>query len=399
MNLPSLSLSYLRASDRSTLLTIVLFAFGVAAITLLALTARQLEARMSRDALDIDVVVGAQGRAQQLVLGAVYQLDVATPAFPWAHAQALSLRPHVVKAIPLATGDSFQSFPIVGTTQDYVARHSPRLRDGRMWDKPLEVVIGAAVASRTGLRIGSTFNPVHAGNGGADSVHEDHTYTVVGELRRTDTVLDRVIVAALESVWAVHGEPDTVLVAEPRSDDVRPINAVLVQAASKAGARLVMQEVNGIEGLQAVSPAIGANRIFNIASVGIAVLRTLGVLLVAGAGVCVFFALAGALSHRRYDLAIMRALGASPRQIMLLLLFEGMFVAATGAVAGLVLGHLATSVLGMALYSQSVGLTGWTWSAGELWIVLAAIVVGFLAALVPAWRAHETDIATTLARG
>ena len=84
---------------------------------------------------------------------------------------------------------------------------------------------------------------------------------------------------------------------------------------------------------------------------------------------------------------------------MALLLFEGVLLAAIGAALGLVLGHAFTSVLGFALRRQQVGLTGWMWNSNELWIIGGALAVGMLAALLPAWRAHEIDIAGTLARG
>lgn len=399
MNLARISFSYLQASDRSTLLTIVLFAFGVAAITLLGLTARQLEARMSGDAQGVDVVVGAKGSAEQLVLGAVYQLDVSAPAFSWTQAHEITLKAEVARAIPIVNGESYRSFPVVGTTHDYVTRYGPSLSLGRMWDKPLEAVVGAAVASRTGLRVGQAFTPAHPEHAGLESGRVGLSYKVVGELKRTDTGLDYVIVTALESVWMQQAQDDDGLVAEPRADERRPVNAILVRAASAEGAAELMRETNAQSELQAVSPRAAAARFFSVVSAGIEALRALAVLLVVGAGVCVFFALYGALSHRRYDLAIMRALGASPRQIMLVLLLEGMLVAGIGSIVGLVLGHLATSVLGFSLRAHHVGLTGWTWSVYEFWIVAGAIGAGFLAALVPAWLAHETDIATTLARG
>jgi putative ABC transport system permease protein len=96
----------------------------------------------------------------------------------------------------------------------------------------------------------------------------------------------------------------------------------------------------------------------------------------------------------------MRVLGARPRRLMALLLFEGLLLAAIGAVIGIALGHALTSLVGVALrQAQQVAITGWTWHPGEVWIVLLALAVGVIAALLPAWRAYRTDIAGTLARG
>ena len=78
MTLARISLYYLWRRKLSTALNIALLAFGVAAVTLLVLTSRQLEERVYRDARGIDLVVGAKGSQTQIVLASIYQLDVPT---------------------------------------------------------------------------------------------------------------------------------------------------------------------------------------------------------------------------------------------------------------------------------------------------------------------------------
>jgi putative ABC transport system permease protein len=114
----------------------------------------------------------------------------------------------------------------------------------------------------------------------------------------------------------------------------------------------------------------------------------------------VFIALTNALAERRYDLAVMRALGASPARLMLLMLFEGVLLALIGAALGIALGHAMTEGLGYALAQARQGsVTGLAWVNEELWLISLALAVGVVAAMLPAWRAYRTDVATTLARG
>jgi putative ABC transport system permease protein len=134
--------------------------------------------------------------------------------------------------------------------------------------------------------------------------------------------------------------------------------------------------------------------------VGVEVLRAFGLVLVLAAGLSVFIALTNALEERRYDLAVMRMLGASRLKLMGLLLVEALALSAAGALIGLVLGHVLMEILGAALRAaQQVPVTGWTFVAGEWWLLALALGVGVLAALLPAWRASRAEVAPVLAEG
>jgi putative ABC transport system permease protein len=152
--------------------------------------------------------------------------------------------------------------------------------------------------------------------------------------------------------------------------------------------------------MQAASPAYETARLFRIVGVGVEALRAFAIVLIVAAALSVFIALYTALEERRYDLAVMRTLGASPRRLFGLLMTEGVVLALVGAAIGVALGHGLTSLLGLWLESQQqYPVTGLEWRPGELWLVAVALGVGVIAALVPAWRAYRTDVSRTLARG
>jgi putative ABC transport system permease protein len=134
--------------------------------------------------------------------------------------------------------------------------------------------------------------------------------------------------------------------------------------------------------------------------VGTQVLRAFGLVLVLVAGLSVFIALLNALEERRYDLAVMRMLGASRARLMGLLLLEGAFLSALGGIAGIALGHLLAEALGAALAAaQQPSVTGRAWHPQEAWLLALAVGVGLLAALLPAWRAYRAEVAPVLAEG
>ena len=392
MNLPAISLAYLRARPLATALNLLLLALGIATITVLLLATAQLEERMGRDARGVDLVAGAKGSPMQLVLSSVFHLDAPTGNIPLEDAQALSRHPAVKKAIPLALGDSFQGHRIVGTNHDYPAHYGAQLAAGRLWSAPMEAVLGADVAAGAHLAVGSTFTGAHGLAAGGDA-HDEEPFKVVGVLAPSGSVLDRLVLTGVESVWEIHehgGKPA----------QRREITALLIQYATPLAAAMLPRQVNASATLQAASPAYESARLFRMIGVGVDVLRAFGALLILVAGLSVFIALLNALEDRRYDLAVMRMLGASRAKLMGLMLLEGATLAAMGGIAGVALGHLFAELLGVALKTaQQTAVTGWAWDPREPWLLALAVGVGIAAALLPAWRAYSTDVAPVLAEG
>jgi putative ABC transport system permease protein len=358
---------------------------------------------MHRDARGIDLVVGAKGSPMQLILSGIYHVDAPTGNIPLASAQELQKNRMIRKSIPLALGDSWKGYRIVGAPHAYPQHYGATLAAGRLWEKPMEAVLGAEVAARTGVAVGGTFTGVHGiGAEGGGAEHAEDPYTVVGVLNRTDSVLDRMVLTGIESVWQVHeaehGPEDE---ADRKAlEEAREVTVVLVQYASPLAAATLPRQINAQSELQAASPAYETARLFRIVGVGVEALRAFALVLIIAAGLSVFIALYNALEERRYDLAVMRTLGASRGKLFGLLMTEGVVLSLLGAMLGLALGHLLASALGAWLEAeQHYPVTGLQWRPEELWLVAVALGIGMLAALLPAWRAYGTEVSRTLARG
>jgi putative ABC transport system permease protein len=401
VNLVSLSASYLRARPLQTSLSVLLLALGVATVIALRLVVGQLEERMGQDARGIDLVVGAKGSPMQIMLAGIYHADAPTGNIPLSFVKVMSSNRMVKKAIPLALGDGWKSYRIVGAPRDYAEHYGATVREGRFYDKPMEAVLGAEVAARTGTRVGDKFTGAH-GIGGDGAEHGDMPYTVVGVLAKTGTVIDRLVLTTIESVWQVHEEHQGPQDAQDRKAmaEDREVTVILVQYASPLAAAMLPRQINAKSELQAASPAYETARLFRIVGVGVEALRAFALLLVLAAGFSVFIALYGALEERRYDLAVMRALGASRAKLFGLLLAEGVVLSAAGALIGILLGHLLTLVLGAWLEAQGQHpVDGWQFRVEELWLFAAALGVGVLAALLPAWRGCRAEVSRVLAGG
>ena len=212
-----LALANLGLSPLTSAVNVVLMGLGTASIVLLLLAGSQISETLSRDARGIDLVLGAQGSPTQLVLSSVYHADIPPGNIPQREADRWAEDPRVGTAIPLSLGDSVRGFRIVGTTEAYAALYGADLAAGRFWDRSMEAVVGAAVAESTALDVESRFAGAH-GLAATSHTHASRPYRVVGVLEPTGTVLDRLVLTSLESVWTLH-EDDEVPAQEDEHAD------------------------------------------------------------------------------------------------------------------------------------------------------------------------------------
>jgi putative ABC transport system permease protein len=329
----------------------------------------------------------------QLILSGVFHIDVPPGNVPLAEVQKLAQNPLVAQLIPLSMGDSFRAFRIVGTDARYVHHYQAQLAQGQLWEQPMQAVLGAQVAQSTGLAVGGSFIGTH-GLGAGEHAHGDNPYTVTGVLAPCACVLDRLILTATESVWKVH---ETATALDPSDEeerqaleDDREITMALVRYRSPLAAVTFPRYVNSSTNMQAAAPAQEVSRLLLMVGVGTDVLRGFAWVLLATAGLSLFIALWSAVRERRFDLAMLRMLGAPAHRVAGLLLCEAWWLALMASVAGLLLGHVLAGLAGQMLQAQrSLAVTGWIWLSAEWWILAGALVVATLAASLPAWNVYR----------
>jgi putative ABC transport system permease protein len=398
MTLLQLAWSYLRARPLGTLLNVLLLALGVGTIGFVLIVNGQVGDTLTRDAKDIDLVVGAKGSPIQLMLAGIFHLDVPTGNIPLASAQELARDPLIRRVIPLSIADSFRGFWIVGTTPDYIDLYHGEFASGHGWDNRMQAVLGASVAARAALSVGGRFVGSH-GLAEGGPIHGDSVYTVVGTLKPTGTVLDRVVLVNPESIWFVHegniSDPEEQKVIEAE----RQVTVLLVQYATPLAAVTLPRKINAQTSMQAASPAFESARLFRIVGVGADVIRAFGGVVLATAALSLFIALYHALNERAYDIAVLRTLGARRASIATMMLLEALILAVLGGAFGLALAHGLAAVLAWWMARQeSIPIDAWSFSAKELWLLVPALLAATLAALLPSWRAAQADISATLAR-
>ena len=410
MNLFSLSLAYLRSRRLTSALLVLLLVLGVATTSLLLQFKHQTLERLSRDARGFDLVVGAKGSPLQLILSSIYHMDIPTGNIPITEANRLRQNPQIKQAIPLALGDNYRGFRIIGTETSLIEHYQAELAGGTLFSKPMEAVAGARAASDGQLALGKSFAGSHGLSQGGEE-HTDSPYTIVGILKPTGTVLDRLILTPVESVWKVHGDEahhhhdhEEALAEhdEDEANEIRPSNeitALLIRYRSSAAAMSMPREINRTTSMQAASPPYETARLLSLMGMGLDTLRAFGLILIASAVVGMLVAIYQSMQERRYDMALMRVLGAPRNVLMRQVLIETAILLAAGIAGGLLASHVVLAVLPSFL-PQLANLAFSPFALlKEEWIAAAGLFAGgLLVALLPAISAYRMDVSRTLAR-
>ncbi len=387
---------YLWARPMGAALNVLLLSLGLASITFLLLVGAQLSKAFERDLAGIDVVVGAKGSPMQLILSGVLHIDVPPGNVPLKAVRALEQNPLVAGMIPISLGDNFQSYRIVGTSQAYLAHYQARMAEGATWTQPMQVVLGATVARKLGLRLGDAFVGSH-GLGAGGHPHGENPYQVVGVLFPSGSVLDRLILTDTASVWKVHEDynasPDDSEEDRKAMEEEREITVALVKYKTPMAAMSFPRYVNTSTEMQAASPALEITRLLNMLGLGTDVLRAFAAVLLLTAGLSVFIALWSAVRERRADLALLRMLGAPPAKVAALLLCEALWLGVLASMVGVLLGQAFAAALAWLLQlDNSLLIGGMVWPM-QLWVVpCLALGVSLVSALLPTLAAYRVSV-------
>lgn len=407
---PLFTLAARSAWNRRFVLSLVVLSIALSTFLLLGIERIRADVRenFAQSVSGTDLIAGARTGAVQLLLYSVFRIGSATNNIRWSSVQAIAQNPAVAWTVPLSLGDSHRGFAVVATTGDYFQHFryggaQPLvLAQGRPFGSVFEAVLGAEVAQRLGYKLGDRLVLSHGDGLMAANDHADKPFTVAGILQRTGTPVDRSVHIGLDGMEALHldwiaGAPLpglAVPAAQVGQHDLTPkrVTALLVGLKNRTAVFSVQRAIAGFtpEPLMAILPGVALDELWQVVGIGERGLLAMSVLvsLVSLAGL-VAVILAG-LNERRRELAILRAVGAGPRQLLLLLAAEGALVTLCGVVLGLLGCLLAVAALG-----------GWTaarWglplhlqapSAHEGLLLGGVLAAGMLASLVPGLRAYR----------
>lgn len=415
-----LSLRSIANRRLSAALTVVAVALAVALLLGVERLRNDARAGFAQTISATDLVVGARSGPVQLLLYSVFHIGDATVNLSWASIEHVAALPQVKWLVPLALGDSHRGHRVVGTTTDFFAQY--RHGEGRSLvfaaggpfagatarvEDLFQTVIGAEVAARHGYRLGERIVLSHgggAGEGGARfAEHADKPFTVVGILAPSATPLDRAVLVSLEAIhvdWH-GGAPIPGLKITPeqvRKFDLRPksVTAALVGLHSRSAVFRVQRQINAYAGepLTAILPGATLQQLWDLVGIAERALLAVSALVVVVGLTGMVAVVLASLGERRRELAILRALGASPREVFALLALESLLLATAGIALGLGLLYGAGAALAPWLAAQHGLQPSLGWPAAGEWRLLGAVLAASLvASLLPALRAYRQSLA------
>jgi len=412
-----LALRSLASRRGSALLTL----FTLALSTALLLGVQQIREQSRLSFFDTvsgtDLIVGARSGPVQLLLYSVFHIGSATSNIRWSSYESLRDDPRVAWTIPLSLGDSHRGYRVVGTDNRmfehyrYGQGESLELASGTGLDGLFSVVLGAEVARKLGYTDGDRLVIAHGTGNTSFMQHDKMPFTVSGILKTTGTPLDRALLVTLEGLEAVHlgwraGVPLPGLQITPeqaRQRDLTPrqITAALVGLKSRMQTFHLQRELNSRrdEPLTAVLPGVALQSLWQVVS-----LAERALLAVSGAaliiGLCGMLAvLLSGVQQRQHEIAVLRALGASPLRISTLLIAESLLLTLSGMLLGLLLLWGGITLLQqplLDLFGLRLSLNGLSpeqWSLGGIILLL-----GLLSGAIPAFMAYRMALASGLTR-
>ena len=397
----------------AVILTMCTIALSIGLLVLVEQLRGEVRTGFQRSVAGVDLIVGARTSPVQLLLYSVFGIGDATNDVSWETLETLSRLPEVDWVIPMALGDSYRGFRVIGTTESFFAhyrfgdREALRMAQGGAFSDLFDVVLGAQVARQLGHALGDRIVLAHGTGAVSLQSHDAHPFTVSGILAPTGTPVDQQVYISLAAHRAIHigweqgvQRPGGVIdpeLARAQAAELRPntVTAILRGLSTRTAVFGLQRRINQYrpEALTAILPGITLQQLWRITGLAEQVLRLVAGLVVLSGLLGMLTVLLTTLNERRREMAILRANGARPWQIASLLVFEAGWIAGAGIVLGVLLAVLVQRAAAPWLLSQFGLHVGLHWpEPWQLGVLALIFLAALLIALVPALMAYRRTL-------
>ena len=395
MNIVKLSYKNIIAKPLQTFLTVLILSLSIGLLLGVKQLNKVFESQLQQSLNGVDMVVGAKGSPLQLVLSTVLHIDNPTGNIPYNEAKKIAENKYIEDAIPISIGDNYKGYKIVGTTAGFVNLHKTNIETGTMFRTTYEVVIGNAVSENLGLSIGDTFSSSHGMIENAVESHDEHPLKVVGVLKPTQNVIDRLILVNLESIWHLHEHEDENNNPDHNHDN-EDITALLLKFKNKRGLLFLPRNINENTPFQAAIPKYQLDKLFKSTAIGTKAITWIALSILFVSGISVFVSLYRMVKERAKELALIRTFGATRNKLILLVFSEGLLVGVFSFFLGVLLATISLQIIFSLIkdtYKQQIYLLEYHNDILELLLfIFGIIIIATLIAIRPIFKMDISKI-------
>lgn len=398
MNIFKLSIKNIFNKPLSSSISLALLILGVGIISLLLQLNTLIKDQMDNNLRGIDMVVGAKGSPLQLILSSVYHIDSPTGNISFQEAENISKNRMVGSSIKILYGDNYKGYRIVGAEKKFIDLYKGVIKEGKDWEKPYEVLVGSKVYEKLKINLGDELVSSHGLRETGQS-HDEGTFKVVGLLKPSNSVIDQLIITSPQSVWNIHDDHDHDDEDEHEHEhDDREITAMLIKFKSPMNIIQFPRQINENTNLQAAVPSYEISRLFKLFGFGIETLSYLAYLIIIVSGFSLFINLFNSMRERKYEMALIRTLGASRLQLSTMIIFESLVLTISGFVLGLLFSRFGVMFVSSLMEeSLNYNLNSFKILNDEFWLLGLSILIGMVSSLIPAIQVYKMNISKILA--
>ena len=400
------------ARFRKTSLLLTVLTIAISATLLLGVDKIRKESRESlfNTVSGTDLIVGARSSPTNLLLYSVFRIGNATNNVSWETYESIAEQEEVAWTIPISLGDSHRGFRVMGTSTDYFDfyrygnKKALTLDSGERFDDVYDTVLGADVARELGYEIGDEIIVSHGITDADFAAHDDKPFTVVGIFDRTGTPVDRTVHVSLAGIEAIHidfrdgGRTGVQLDADQALlFDLTPtsITAFMIGLENRAQTFTLQREINEFqaEPMSAILPGATLSDFWRTISPVEQVLFVIsGFVLLAGL-LGMLTTILSTLNERRREIAVLRAIGARGRHIVMLIVLETLLVVTAGCALGVAaLYALMAAARSTVARRYGVDLAATGLDSTQLGIIGGVIAAAVVVSLIPAFIAYRRSI-------
>jgi putative ABC transport system permease protein len=418
MILLNLAFKSLKNRQTSTILTILSISLSVTLLLAVERTKRAAEEGFTQSVSQVDLLVGSRTGPLNLILYTVFNMGSASNNISWESYQEIKNFPEVEWTIPYSLGDGHKGFRVVATDENFYTHY--RFRGNQkveflegvpaldIWD----VVLGSQVYEKLKYKVGDNVVIAHGVTRGEGfQMHEDKPFRVVGILKPTGTALDQSLYISLYGMEAIHIDWQTgaaptkekaISQNQITKDNIKigAITSFFLRTKNRIETLRLQRKINTYEAepLLAIIPGATLSDLWRGLSQIDLVLKIISMMvLFVGLAAMISTILAG-LNERRREMAILRSLGAGPKRLTTLLVFESCLLTGMAIVIGVTLNFVTFRLLSKWLESQfGFYVVGSIFSYTEYGYLTLIWVFGTLVGFIPALKASRLALKDGLA--